>query len=134
MEALLAVVNVHLPNNVSSKSSGLRCPTSDPPCSWLRIGANLDLLDSPGVLPARLQDQAAAARLAICNDIGQAAYAVAGVAVILIEYVKRATPKCETLATTAGTVVTVARNKIGAQEAGELGLPVKAGTVAKRGV
>ena len=33
-----------------------------------------DLLDAPGVLPPRLDDQQAALRLALCDDIGQAAY------------------------------------------------------------
>ncbi|CAI5457419.1 unnamed protein product [Closterium sp. Yama58-4] len=56
---------------------------------WVRLGEGLDLLDVPGVLPARIADQAAAARLAMCNDIGEAAYAVAGVAAILVELLKR---------------------------------------------
>ncbi|CAI5956690.1 unnamed protein product [Closterium sp. NIES-64] len=56
---------------------------------WVRLGEGLDLLDAPGVLPARIADQAAAARLAMCNDIGEAAYAVAGVAAILVELLKR---------------------------------------------
>jgi len=41
---------------------------------WVRLGQDLDLLDSPGVLPPRLDDQSAALRLAICDDIGQASY------------------------------------------------------------
>ena len=41
---------------------------------WVRLGQELDLLDAPGVLPPRLDDQGAALRLAICDDIGQAAY------------------------------------------------------------
>ena len=47
------------------------------------------MLDAPGVLPPRIADQSAAARLAICNDIGEAAYAVAGVASVLIELIQR---------------------------------------------
>lgn len=46
-------------------------------------------MDAPGVLPMRIQDQAAATRLAICNDIGEASYAVAGVASVLVEMLKR---------------------------------------------
>jgi ribosome biogenesis GTPase A len=34
----------------------------------------LDLLDSPGIIPGGFGDQVAAQRLAICNDIGEAAY------------------------------------------------------------
>ena len=43
---------------------------------WVRLGQDLDLLDAPGVLPPRLDDQKAALKLALCNDIGQAAYDV----------------------------------------------------------
>jgi ribosome biogenesis GTPase A len=41
---------------------------------WVRLGQALDLLDAPGVLPPQLGDQQAALLLAICDDIGQAAY------------------------------------------------------------
>lgn len=34
----------------------------------------LELLDSPGIIPARQDDQNQALKLAICNDIGQASY------------------------------------------------------------
>jgi ribosome biogenesis GTPase A len=47
---------------------------------WVRLGQDLDLLDAPGVLPPRLDDQTAALRLALCDDIGQAAYDVEAVA------------------------------------------------------
>ena len=47
---------------------------------WIRIDQQLDLLDSPGVLPSQLNDQEAACKLAICDDIGQAAYDVESVA------------------------------------------------------
>lgn len=41
---------------------------------WVRVSPSLELLDTPGVLPANLTDQTAAAKLAMCDDIGQAAY------------------------------------------------------------
>ena len=41
---------------------------------WVRLGQDLDLLDAPGVLPPRLDNQQAALHLALCDDIGQAAY------------------------------------------------------------
>lgn len=41
---------------------------------WVRMGGQVDLLDAPGILPPRLQDQRAALLLAICDDIGQASY------------------------------------------------------------
>ena len=40
-----------------------------------------DLLDAPGVLPPRFEDQKAALKLAICDDIGQAAYDTEQVAI-----------------------------------------------------
>ena len=47
---------------------------------WVRVGQDLDLLDAPGVLPPRLDDQRAALHLALCDDIGQASYSVETVA------------------------------------------------------
>ena len=52
---------------------------------WIRMGQGLDLLDSPGIIPGNLDDQEAAARLAACNDIGEASYDNSAVAVHLIE-------------------------------------------------
>jgi len=51
---------------------------------WVRLGQDLDLLDAPGVLPPRLDDQLAALRLALCDDIGQAAYDAEAVAAAFI--------------------------------------------------
>ena len=48
---------------------------------WVRLGQDLDLLDAPGVLPPRLEDQNTAIKLAICDDIGQAAYDTEQVAI-----------------------------------------------------
>jgi len=48
---------------------------------WVRLGQDLDLLDAPGVLPPRLEDQTSALKLAICDDIGQAAYDTEQVAI-----------------------------------------------------
>ncbi|MFN9694315.1 MAG: ribosome biogenesis GTPase YlqF, partial [Synechococcaceae cyanobacterium] len=52
---------------------------------WVRLGQVLDLLDAPGVLPPRLDDQRAALHLAVCDDIGQAAYDGEAVALALIQ-------------------------------------------------
>jgi ribosome biogenesis GTPase A len=41
---------------------------------WVRISDQIDLLDTPGVIPPLLHNQDAAMKLAICDDIGQAAY------------------------------------------------------------
>ncbi|MGD1860551.1 MAG: ribosome biogenesis GTPase YlqF [Leptolyngbyaceae cyanobacterium] len=52
---------------------------------WIRIADDLELLDAPGILPAQLKDQVAALKLAICDDIGQAAYDNQRIASSLIE-------------------------------------------------
>jgi ribosome biogenesis GTPase A len=41
---------------------------------WVRISKAIELLDAPGIIPVQLQDQASALKLAICEDIGNAAY------------------------------------------------------------
>jgi len=52
---------------------------------WVRLGSSsgladadqtnmIELLDSPGIIPARQLDQEGALKLAICNDIGEASY------------------------------------------------------------
>jgi ribosome biogenesis GTPase A len=52
---------------------------------WVRLGQDIDLLDAPGVLPPRLDDQLAALRLALCDDIGQAAYDGEAVAMAFVQ-------------------------------------------------
>lgn len=52
---------------------------------WVRISDQLELLDAPGVLPSKLTDQQAALKLAICDDIGEAAYDNQRVAFALVE-------------------------------------------------
>ena len=56
---------------------------------WVRVGQRLDLLDAPGVLPTRLDDQEAALRLALCDDIGQAAYDIESVAIKFLEIINQ---------------------------------------------
>lgn len=64
---------------------------------WVRISQALDLLDTPGVLPSRLQDQAAAYKLAICDDIGEAAYDDQRVAAAFIDLVAALKQQAPTL-------------------------------------
>ena len=47
---------------------------------WIRLDNGIDLLDSPGIIPPYLEDQKAALNLAICDDIGEAAYDLESVA------------------------------------------------------
>ena len=52
---------------------------------WVRISDQIELLDAPGVLPNKLTDQQAAIKLAICDDIGEAAYDNQRVAASLVD-------------------------------------------------
>jgi len=55
---------------------------------WVRISQQIDLLDAPGVIPPKLEDQAAAIKLAICDDIGEAAYDIQNIAAELVQLLK----------------------------------------------
>jgi len=55
---------------------------------WVRISQQIDLLDAPGVIPPKLEDQAAAIKLAICDDIGEAAYDLQNIAAELVQLLK----------------------------------------------
>ena len=55
---------------------------------WVRISDQLELLDAPGIIPAQLEDQVAALKLAICDDIGQAAYDTQRVAASFVDLMK----------------------------------------------
>lgn len=55
---------------------------------WVRISPQIDLLDAPGVIPPKLDDQQAALKLAICDDIGEAAYDLQNIAADFITLLK----------------------------------------------
>ncbi len=55
---------------------------------WVRISDQIELLDAPGVIPAKLDDQSAALKLAICDDIGDASYDNQRVAATLVDLLK----------------------------------------------
>ncbi|WJX78823.1 vacuolar diacylglycerol pyrophosphate phosphatase, variant 2 [Trifolium repens] len=66
------------------------CPAAPRPgvtrdLKWVRFGKDLELLDSPGILPMRISDQSAAIKLAICDDIGERSYDIADIAGILVQ-------------------------------------------------
>lgn len=56
---------------------------------WVRISEQLELLDAPGVIPSRLEDQNAAVKLAICDDIGEASYDNQLVAAAFIDIINK---------------------------------------------
>ncbi|KAF3331939.1 mitochondrial ribosome-associated GTPase 1 isoform X2 [Carex littledalei] len=66
------------------------CPAAPRPgvtreLKWVHFGKDLELLDSPGILPMRISDQTAAIKLAMCDDIGERSYDVVDVAAILVQ-------------------------------------------------
>ncbi|AFZ14712.1 Ras superfamily GTP-binding protein YlqF [Crinalium epipsammum PCC 9333] len=52
---------------------------------WVRISDQIELLDAPGIIPWKLDDQDAAFKLAICDDIGEASYDNQRVAAALVD-------------------------------------------------
>ncbi|MCJ2542082.1 ribosome biogenesis GTPase YlqF [Thermostichus vulcanus] len=64
---------------------------------WVRLGGDLDLLDSPGIIPPLLPDQEAATKLAICDDIGEAAYTPELVAAHFLDHVRMVHPQAEAI-------------------------------------
>lgn len=55
---------------------------------WVRISDTIDLLDAPGVIPAKIDDQEVAIKLAICEDIGEASYDNQRIAAEFVELLK----------------------------------------------
>lgn len=55
---------------------------------WVRLSGDLDLLDAPGVIPSRMDNQAAALKLAICDDIGEASYDTQRTAAAFLDVLK----------------------------------------------
>lgn len=53
---------------------------------WVRISDQIEMLDAPGVIPGRLDDQEDALKLAICDDIGEGAYDNQRVASAFLEF------------------------------------------------
>ncbi|HEY9813988.1 MAG TPA: ribosome biogenesis GTPase YlqF [Candidatus Sericytochromatia bacterium] len=52
---------------------------------WVRISDQIELLDAPGIIPWKLDNQDAAFKLAICDDIGEASYDNQRVAAALVD-------------------------------------------------
>ena len=56
---------------------------------WIRISNGIDLLDAPGVIPPYLENQKSALNLALCDDIGEAAYDLDFVAIEFIKMIEK---------------------------------------------
>jgi len=75
---------------------------------WIRLGQDLDLLDAPGVLPPRFNDQRAALKLALCDDIGQAAYDVESAAIHFLKMLNELATQTE-----AGVTLGILKQRYG---------------------
>ena len=56
---------------------------------WIRISDDLELLDAPGIIPAKLDNQTDALKLAVCDDIGDASYDNQRVAATLVDLINQ---------------------------------------------
>ncbi len=61
---------------------------------WVRINPKLDLLDTPGIIPLKQEEQEKANKLAFVNSISENAYDVESVANKFIEVVSSLYPEC----------------------------------------
>ncbi len=59
---------------------------------WVRINPKVDLLDTPGIIPLKQEDQNSAYKLAFVDSIGENAYDVEAVADIFIKEVNKIYP------------------------------------------
>ncbi|MGK7952628.1 MAG: ribosome biogenesis GTPase YlqF [Xenococcaceae cyanobacterium] len=54
---------------------------------WVRISPEIELLDAPGVIPWRIENQENAIKLAICEDIGEASYDNQRIAAAMVDLI-----------------------------------------------
>lgn len=54
---------------------------------WVKISPEIELLDAPGVIPWRIENQENAIKLAICEDIGEASYDNQRIAAAMVDLI-----------------------------------------------
>ena len=59
---------------------------------WVRINPRVELLDTPGIIPMKLENQDAAYKLAMVNSVGEATYDIVEVARVLVDILKEMYP------------------------------------------
>jgi len=69
---------------------------------WVRISDEIELLDAPGVIPTRINNQENAIKLAICEDIGEAAYDNQVVAAAMVDLLRELEAIDDTLMSVSG--------------------------------
>jgi len=60
---------------------------------WVRINPRVELLDTPGIIPMKLENQEAAYKLAMVNSVGEATYDNIEVAKVLVELYREKYPE-----------------------------------------
>ncbi len=60
---------------------------------WVRINPRVELLDTPGIIPMKLENQDAAYKLAMVNSVGEATYDIVEVSRILIDLLNEKYPE-----------------------------------------
>lgn len=94
---ILGIPNVGKSTLINKLAGAAATRTADKPGhtrgqQWVKIGKNLELLDTPGVLWPKLEDQRAAARLAMTGAISDDVYDLESVMKQLLRQVKEANP------------------------------------------
>ncbi|HBK99056.1 MAG TPA: ribosome biogenesis GTPase YlqF [Microcoleaceae bacterium UBA10368] len=69
---------------------------------WIRISEEIELLDAPGVIPTRISNLENAIKLAICEDIGEAAYDNQVVAAAMVDLLTGLQATDESLVSVSG--------------------------------
>lgn len=59
---------------------------------WVRINPRVELLDTPGIIPMKLENQDAAYKLAMVNSVGEATYDIIDVSQVLVDLLKTKYP------------------------------------------
>lgn len=122
---ILGIPNVGKSTLINKLAGAAATRTADKPGhtrgqQWVKIGKNLELLDTPGVLWPKLEDQRAAARLAMTGAISDDVYDLESVMKQLLRQIKEADPQIlqtrykltdEELADTESLLETIGRRR-----------------------
>ncbi len=60
---------------------------------WIRINPKIDLLDTPGIIPLKLEDQKQAYKLAFVDSVGEKAYDIVETAAVFIDNINMLYPE-----------------------------------------
>ena len=94
---ILGIPNVGKSSLINHLSGGTKTKVENRPGvtrakQWIRLGAQLELLDMPGILWPKFEDQQAALHLAFTGAINDNVYDVAGVVLLLLDTLRTKYP------------------------------------------